>query len=737
MAALLVSTAMSVVTMSPAHALSGKSPLVVVLCKFPDQTAEPHDTAYYQDMFSESGAGKTGVFDFWRDVSYGNLDLNGTVVKGWYTADKTAAEFNTAARDRQIDMCASKADPDVDFTKFAGVVVLTNHTNFNGPLFGHGGPTTIAGTSYASLGAMAAEEDQHLSGILHETGHAFGVNHSRTVSQAPGQSDYGDSYDVMSCFGCYTTSAHSYQGVGGPGLNAVQLDTAGWLPAGRTLTLDTDNCTQQTTQMAALNHPEASGPLQARFPAAVPIVKQFTSTTSDYYSVELRSRSGWDGGIPADTFLVHLKGRDGYSYWVDGAGALTAGEQFADAVHKIYVGVNSIGETPASTGVVTLGSCKINTGLRYTGPSSAAYHETVTLTADLTVDPSGAPIPGTPVRLSLGTQDCTTNTDASGHATCSIFLDQAPGTYRVQASFAGTEAYQPRTGEATFTIDKQETALRYEGPANIANDAPATLRSTLTERGGILPVPNRSVSFTVGTGSTAQTCTGTTNGGGRAECTIPSVAQPAAATSVSVRAAFAGDDFFRPSDDSATAKVLSYAGHSYALRSTLALLPPVVVSDTGVVSTASRSSTEKSAVSASNQLVSTSALTAAVTTGDAKSTGRATAENVTIGIPGVPVIRAAAVRATAESVCDLDGFHASGSGGVTIESLSIGGIPQNTATVAPNKVIRVGPATITLNEQKPVPGSSAGIMVNAIHVAVPGIAEVVVSAAESSIRNCP
>src|SRR5258705_7302067 len=128
-----------------ALALSGKQPLVVVLCKFTDQTDEPRNVQYFQDLFSETGAGESNVFDFWRDVSYGNLDLTGTVVKGWYTAPKTAAQFNVLSRPDQIDTCATQADNEVDFSKFAGVVVLTNHTNFNGPLFGGGPPTPING----------------------------------------------------------------------------------------------------------------------------------------------------------------------------------------------------------------------------------------------------------------------------------------------------------------------------------------------------------------------------------------------------------------------------------------------------------------------------------------------------------------------------------------------------------------------------------------------------------------
>jgi hypothetical protein len=822
---------------APAQAISGKQPLAVVLCKFKDQQNEPQAVSYYQDMFSESGAGKNGVFDFWKTVSYGNLDLTGTVVKGWYTADKTVAEFNVLPRREQIDVCASKATADINFNNFAGVVVLTNHTNLNGPLFGAGPPTTIAGTTYARLGLMAAEEDQQLNGILHETGHAFGLNHSRRVSQIPDQDDYGDRYDVMSCLGCEGTTKNSYQGEGGPGLNAVQLATAGWLRDDRVLRdFTTDACTQRTVQMAALNHPEASGYLQARIPAAVPIKKISTSTTSDYYSIELRSKSGWDEGIPADTFLLHLKGQDNYSYWVDQAGALTAGRQYVDAERKAYVAVNSI-DPQAHTGVVTLASCKINVNLNYTGPTSGTYHDQVTLTADLKVDPNAAPVPNAPVTLTLGAQSCTATTQASGRASCTLRLDQAAGTYTVTASYAGSQAYNAQSAGRSFTIVKRasavryagpssvtngsaatltasltedggapignrpvsftlgsgplaqacggttaadgsaqctisrvlqpagptgvrvafagddfylpssavataeaikgSTALRYEGPSNIANDFPAPFRATLTQQDGGVPLENRAVAFTVGSGASAQSCTGTTDGSGRAACTVPSVAQPAGATGAQVRVAFAGDDFFLPSNTSATMKLLYYTGTAYGLSTKVALLPRTVAADTGDVSTASKSTTDKSAASLRTPLVSVASLNAGVTTGGGKSTAQARTGEVTIGLAGLPVIRATAVHAVSESVCRVEGFTATASGGVTIESLTIGGVLHSTASVAPNTVIRIGTATITLNEQRPVADSSAGLLVNAIHVAAPGIADVVIASAQSAVHHCP
>jgi hypothetical protein len=685
---------------------------------------------------------------------------------------------------------------------------------------------------------MAAEEDQHLDYVVHETGHSLQLNHSRTVSESPtNNSDYGDRYDVMSCRPCYSTSEGSYQGRGGPGLNAVQLAMAGWLPPARVLTFNPDTCTQRSVPMAALNHPEAAGSLQARIPAAVPLVKKFTSTTSDYYSIELRSTSGWDRNIPEDTFLVHLKGQDNYSYWVDAAGALTAGREFVDAAHRAYVVVNSIAATPASTGVVTLGSCKIHTRLANAGATRGAYHDVVTLSADLTVDPGGAPVPNAPTRLSIGSQTCAATTDTAGRASCRVRLEQTPGTYQVTASFAGTQALDARTATTAFVIDRQATAvrydgpvtltngsasslratlteasgtpvanrgvsftvgtgaaaqtcggttdgdgvagctiprvlqvggassvrvafdgdghylpsgttapvsvvkgrttLRYEGPANVANDFPATFSAVLSQQDGAVALPDRTVRVRLGTGSAVQTCTGTTDGAGRMRCTIATVAQPATATGAAVQVDFAGDDYFLPSTGAATVKLLYYTGRAYALASRLAVLPPTVVSDTGTVTTASRSSVERNAVTISNPVVSASSLGATVTTGDGRSTGQAAAENVTIGIAGLPVIRVAAVRAVSSSTCGVGGFTAGTSAGVTIESLTIGGVVQNTAAVAPNTVLRLGVATITLNEQRPDPQTSAGTLVNALHVSVPGVADVVVSAAASGVLNCP
>src|SRR5262245_1809989 len=441
-----------------AFAVTNKQ-LVIILCKFTDQTNEPHPVSYYQDMFSETGTGKLGVFDYWRDVSYGNLVLTGSVVKGWYTSPMTAAQFNVANRADQIDTCASQAVNDVNFNNFAGVVVLTNHTNLNGPLFGSEPPTTIKGISYSALGRMAAEEDQQLSGILHESGHALGVKHSRKITNNPAQQiDYGDIFDIGSCLGCFGTT--SYQGLEGPCLNVVQLQTSGWLPANRVLDFGSGGCAQQTIQLAAPNHPEATGYFAVRVPAAVSIFSGLPSaTTGDLYTVEFRHKSGWDGGIQQSGVVIHAHGQDTFSYWIDGNGPwgayvngtstctpgnwcgtqMLVGSAYADASKQnFFVAVNSI-DASAPTAVVTVGArgpnaqgdCKLQAALSYVGDTTGDFNDQVTLTADLFVTGTTTPVPRAAVSFKIGAQVCSAATNTSGRASCGFRLNQHPGAYNV------------------------------------------------------------------------------------------------------------------------------------------------------------------------------------------------------------------------------------------------------------------------------------------------------------------
>jgi hypothetical protein len=558
------------VMVGAASGISGTQPLVVVLCKFSDRTTEPNPRSFYDDQYTASGVGKQGLFDYWKTVSYGQLDLTGTVVKGWYIAERpagtqlTVAQWNALTRAQKIDACGTAARADVNFNNFTGIIVLTNQSGLSEDLFGSGPPISINGTSYANLGYMDAEEDQRMDGIEHESAHLLRLNHSRTLSQQPGQDDYGDPYDIGSCCGVNLNTFNPWgiNNRGGPGLNVVQLDTAGWIPpppprtTGNSITtLNNSSCTQSTIQLAALNHPEATGFLEARIPASIFIQKIGTSTTTDRYALEFREASGLDAGILQDTVLVHLHGQDTYSYWVDKSGIagtyvsasggtlLQAGDEYVDTTNKAYVAVNKLDST-AHNATLTLGGCKINAALSYSGDTTVDFNDQVTLAGDLTVSGSSTPVPGDTITLALGTQSCQAVTDAAGHGKCSFVVTQSPGSYTASAFFAGDPAYNGANSSSGFTITQEESQVTYGGALTSDYHDAFTASATLVDPVDSVPIAGKTVTFTLGIGDS---CSDTTNASGVASCSITPTQVPATYQLVS---SFAGDINYVSSGDS-------------------------------------------------------------------------------------------------------------------------------------------------------------------------------------------
>lgn len=64
-------------------AMATPQPWVTILCRFADATQfTPHFVSHYERMMGSSEPGSLG--HYWREISYGNIDLTGSVVVGWY-----------------------------------------------------------------------------------------------------------------------------------------------------------------------------------------------------------------------------------------------------------------------------------------------------------------------------------------------------------------------------------------------------------------------------------------------------------------------------------------------------------------------------------------------------------------------------------------------------------------------------------------------------------------------------
>lgn len=173
---------------------------------------------------------------------------------------------------------------------------------------------------------------------------------------------------------------------------------------------------------------------------------------------------------------------------------------------------------------------------------------------------TGTPISGQTITLMLnGTQPCTATTGSNGKASCTVTPTEAAGTYPVTGNFAGNTATAPQLlssgGSNNFVVTKAPTTLTYTGPTSVTSGQSLTLTSTLTSNG--VPVSGQPIVMTLGSGKTAQSCTGTTNSSGLASCAI-SVNQVTG--SVVVTVSYAGNSYYQSSSASANEGILCSGG---------------------------------------------------------------------------------------------------------------------------------------------------------------------------------
>jgi hypothetical protein len=287
---------------------------------------------------------------------------------------------------------------------------------------------------------------------------------------------------------------------------------------------------------------------------------------------------------------------------------------------------------------------------------------------------------------------------------------------------AAAPADAAECGNLTIALTPATQTVPFNQPANVT--------ATVADSCG--PVSGAPVTFTSVAGTNAgQTTSSSTNAAGTAVGTFTSSTSGADA----VRAT--------SGTQASTSVLINWAviqqGRAYSLQSA-GLVPIAPQQDTGVVSRIDDYSTgQKCAASlpapTALGLVCNQVLTGAMATSSPKR-GTLTISSIktaVIAIPGVPVITATGLSTFAGVQCDL------GPNGVTnIATLKVGlnALLKGGPPPAPNTVIPLGAGSIILNEQKPVPGA-LGVEVNAIHVVIPGVADVVVSSAMASLIGCP
>ena len=281
------------------------TPWAVILCKFTDGADEPFPKQYYQDLFTVTdGASPWDMIRYFHDQSHGTLELTGTKVFGWFQLSKSVADYNSLggqAREALIKWARDAAVAHgVDLEPFFSVVACANLWQDIG--------------ASASGVVVQGPDTPFPAGLGHEMGHVYGLQHSRIDGS---DADYQDPWDIMSAFNDYGAADPEFTLIG-PGLNASNMRSRGWLDESRVWKVSGDKG-DETIELRPLARHDLRGFLAAQMPGG--------------YLVELRVQEGWDAGIPRPAVLVH-RFEGGHSYLMrgnSGSSDLIAGDSFGDA----------------------------------------------------------------------------------------------------------------------------------------------------------------------------------------------------------------------------------------------------------------------------------------------------------------------------------------------------------------------------------------------------------------------
>lgn len=326
--------------------ISGAQRWVNILCRFADSTnITPRSKAYVQSLM---GTIYPGMDHYWRESSYGNINLTGTAVGGWYNLPQPRSyyvydytgdgqedlDFNRAAED-----CTAAADADVFFPDFSGINLMFNQGL---DCCAWGGSATLTRDGQAKNYRITwlppwGYENQAV--VAHEMGHGFGLPHS----SGPYRETYDSRWDVMSnvwgncypsdpvfgCIGVHTISYHK--------------DRLGWIPPSRSFepapgTIRTILLDRMGRSASGVNYHMVKIPIGG--------------VKNEFYTVEARRFIGYDDMIPGEAVVIHrvdtthsrpaqVVDVDNNGDPNDGAAMWLPGETFIDEANGVVVSVDA------------------------------------------------------------------------------------------------------------------------------------------------------------------------------------------------------------------------------------------------------------------------------------------------------------------------------------------------------------------------------------------------------------
>lgn len=326
-----------------APTVSGSQPWITIMCKFSDISDEQRDLSYFQNMY---GNGYPTLGNYWSQVSFNQINLNGSGAVGWYSLPHPRSYYvpteDSVNLDTLFDDCTAAADASVNFNNYLGINMMFN-ANLDCCAWGGGHYTTLDGTTKTWYTTWQPPWGfTNITVTEHEMGHGFGLPHS--------SGNYGlvydNRWDVMSdtWTDCGNASDSTY-GCMGQDTISYHLDRLGWISSGRKYTASSGSTSitlEQTDQ------PQTNNYLMAQIPIG--------GSSTHFYTVEVRRKNGYDVKLPGEGVIIHevdtTRGEPAHVIDIDNNGNTgddgaiwLAGETFSDSSNNIAVSIDSATST--------------------------------------------------------------------------------------------------------------------------------------------------------------------------------------------------------------------------------------------------------------------------------------------------------------------------------------------------------------------------------------------------------
>lgn len=282
-------------------AVTGNTVWVTLMCKFSDIPTEQKTLSFFQSQYGNS----QGQLDhYWREVSYGKINLTGSSAYGWFTLPQPRSYYVTGSGQGSANLnqlfndCVAAADPSVNFAANGGVQGI--NMMFNGDLDGY----AWGGGRYVTLDGITKVWSStwnppwsfnNLAPLAHEMGHGYGLPHA---NNSDGDSDpYDNPWDVMSSAWRNANSNPTY-GTVAKHLSTYSRDRLGWIDPSRKLTVSA------VVPQYAIQLDRAS--LAGSVNPQMLVLRVPGEPTSRYYTVEARKRVGYyDANLAGNAVIIH------------------------------------------------------------------------------------------------------------------------------------------------------------------------------------------------------------------------------------------------------------------------------------------------------------------------------------------------------------------------------------------------------------------------------------------------